>query len=1111
MSKTTVTLEKENVGKSAYAFSKLNNIVGWSVFAIATTVYLLTLERTASFWDCGEFIACSYKLQVPHPPGAPFFLLVGRMFSLLALGNVEMVAFWINVSSALCSGFTILFLFWSITRLGIRLYPNRPLESQLTEGQILTLMLGGTIGALAYTFSDSFWFSAVEAEVYAMSSFFTAFVFWAILKWELIEDASAANRWLILIAYMVGLSIGVHLLNLVVVPAMALIYYYKQVKNPNLIGVVASLALSLVIILFIMEGIIPGLPALAGNFEVTFVNSFGLPVGVGAITVIVLVIGSVVFGVAYTERKQMVTLNTVLLSLTFILIGYLSYGIIPIRANYNPPINENDPSDIIKFVSYLKREQYGDRPLLWGPTFNSQMVGKNEKGYVYRYDAQKKRYVVAAKKYSYTYDNEMFLPRLYSSSENHTELYMKILYGNREMPQDYIPTSGDNLKFMLNYQMGHMYWRYFLWNFVGREGDAEGSGVYAGLGNEKDLPHEKATSKARNSFLGLPLILGILGFIYMFARSRQTTFVTAMLFFMTGLALVIYLNSPPTEPRERDYIYVGSFYVFAMWIGFGAMALAQLFSFERNLIAQAFESLSSQKRNENAWHTIQKSSQWRGIVGSAIVGIGTVFLMAQQGWDDHNRSNRYHSIDSAKNLLNSCAPNAILFTGGDNDTFPLWYVQEVEGFRTDVRVCNLSLLGTDWYIQQMKRKAYESAPLPLSIPESEYLQGKNDQIAFVDAKTPLSVGLSAEKIAEMNQKGLNLATYIQLIKQGDPRMKASFAERGIEEITIIPSKKMVYEFNAKEIAKKMGLTNLGDTESATKMNEIEEKIMGIYQDALRNMPDSLKARYTKTLPDLPADKEAKVMELRTELDKYRRKPQITGTMEWNLPSNSLFKNDLAILDMIVTNNWERPIYFANTLGSTSYLGLKEYLQLEGLAFRLMPFKRAGEKEGFVNTKIMYENMTKKFHWRELNNANAFYEENYQRFAYGVRTSAYRLAFELLEEEDKEKAKQVANFIMDKIPDKAIPYDNASVHFVEIYFKVGEKKKAMDLAETLRKRFTNHLNYIQDKNIEFEVTAYSNLNSLLTLANYYKNNGEEKLAEACGKDYQRFRNQFMPTE
>ncbi|HEX8529592.1 MAG TPA: DUF2723 domain-containing protein, partial [Cytophagales bacterium] len=617
-------------------FRKINNLTGWGVFLIALLVYTLTVEPTASFWDCGEFIAASYKLQVPHPPGAPFFLMVNRLFSLLALGDVSKVAFWVNMSSVLCSAATVLFLFWTITLLARKTMNIKGFE--VTQGEAVRLMGAGVVGALAYTFSDSFWFSAVEAEVYAMSSFFTAIVFWAIFKWELIEDEAAANRWLILIAYLIGLSIGVHLLNLVALPAIGLVYYFKKYK-PTTWGVISALAISGGIILAIMLGVIPGLPSVAGSFEIFFVNSLGLPFGSGAAFFVLLLLGALIYGLYYSARKEKVTLNTALLALTVILIGYTTYTMVPVRSGFNPPINENDPSDILSFVSYLKREQYGDRPLLWGPSFTSELVDQKRGEPLYR--KGKDKYEVYDYKITNVYDpkGNMLLPRVFSRQDNHAQLYRQML-GLREGEK---PNMVDNLRFMFSHQLGHMYFRYFLWNFVGRQSDMEGAGVLMPTDAfQKDLAYDLKTNWGRNNFFMLPFLLGLVGFLFQYSRDRRGFWVVALLFVLTGIALVLYLNSPPVEPRERDYIYVGSYYAFAIWIGLGVLAVAELLG------------------------RFIKNPAPAGAVASVLCLV-VPGIMAQQGWDDHDRSNRYHSVDSAKNLLNSCAPNAILFTGGDND------------------------------------------------------------------------------------------------------------------------------------------------------------------------------------------------------------------------------------------------------------------------------------------------------------------------------------------------------------------------------------------------------------------------------------------------------------
>lgn len=705
-------------------FQKINNISGWAIFAISTIVYWLTVEPTASYWDCGEFIAVSYKLEVPHPPGAPLFLLIGRLFSFLALGNVEQVAYWINISSVLASGFTILFLFWSLTLLGRKIFKIE--KGQETLGQTILLMGGAAIGALACTFSDSFWFSAVEAEVYAMSAFFTAFVVWGILKWEVIEEESLANKWIILISYMVGLSIGVHLLNLVTIPALGLIYYFKK-YNPTRNGVIASLLVSGFIVVLINNIIIPGFPSVAGSLEIFFVNSIGLPFGSGIILFGLLLLGALVYGIYYSNVKEKVLLNTALLSLAFILIGYSSYTSLVIRSNYNPPIDENNPENIMSFVSYLKREQYGSRPLLHGQYFDAQI--KDQKLGAKVYIKGKDKYEVSDRKIEYIYDDKRttILPRAYSSDSKHVTLYRDYM----GLKENETPNFMDNLQFMFRYQIGHMYMRYFLWNFAGRESDIQHADWLAPWDALKDIPDEFANNKARNNFFLLPLLLGIVGMFFQYNKKQKDFYVLLLLFFLTGIALVLYLNSPPVEPRERDYIYAGSFYVFAMWIGIGAMAIGK-------------------------WLSEKMGDDVKGAaIGTAICLI-VPGIMAVEGWNDHNRSNRYFSVDSARNFLASCEPNAILFTGGDNDTFPLWYIQEVEGYRTDVRVIVLSYFNTDWYIDQMTRPAYESQPLPFSLEQKHYRQGgANDYLPFYEHPS-------------VKGAAINLNQYLKMIRDENP-------------------------------------------------------------------------------------------------------------------------------------------------------------------------------------------------------------------------------------------------------------------------------------------------------------------------------------------------------
>ena len=673
-------------------YQKINVITGWVAFLIALVTYCLTVEPTASFWDAGEFIACSYKLEVPHPPGAPFFLLTGRMFSLLAGGDVTQVAFWVNMLSVLSSAFFVLFIFWSITHLAKRVLKVKTGEETMAD--TIAIMGTGLVGALACTFSDSFWFSAVEAEVYGMSAFFTSFVFWAILKWENMSEEQDRARWLILIAYMMGLSIGVHLLNLVAIPVLGLIVYFKYNEKVTRKGIIYTMLISAAIVLIILEGVIPGLPSIAGKIEIFFVNGIGLPFGSGVIFFGILVIGGLTYGIHYSIKHNKYVLNTSLLALAFILIGYSSYSIAVIRSNYNPPIDENNPEEIISFVSYLKREQYGSRPLFKGPYYTAELIENKQGAPVYMRGEDK--YVIKDYKVEQEFDPQhtTILPRMYSSSPSHIRKYRQVT-GLKEGEK---PSWGDNFYYLIVHQLGHQYFRYFMWNFSGRESDVQGAGWIGITGAFDSLPEALENNKGRNVYFGLPLLLGLFGMFIQYKKDTKMFSATALLFFMTGIAIVLYLNTPPIEPRERDYIYAGSFYIFTIWVGFGVLFLYDL-----------LKNISRDKKIAAALATV--------------ISLTIPVLMAGENWDDHDRSDRYFSVDAAKNYLSSVAPIGIIYTGGDNDTFPLWYVQEVEGFRTDARVLVLSYYNTDWYIQQSARQAYESEPLPYGLDIDLYQQG----------------------------------------------------------------------------------------------------------------------------------------------------------------------------------------------------------------------------------------------------------------------------------------------------------------------------------------------------------------------------------------------------
>lgn len=695
-------------------YSKINNLTGWFCFLVATVSYILTLEPSVSFWDCGEFIASALRMQVVHQPGAPLFLMIQRFFSLFAAGDLTKIAYFMNVGSAVASGATILFLFWSITALAKKLV-LKPGE-ELTSSKLIAIMGSGVVGALAYTYTDSFWFSAVESEVYALSSLFTAIVFWGILKWEAHADEPRADRWLLFIAYIMGLSIGIHLLNLLTIPAMAFVYYFKKTPKPTNIGILKTFFVGILILAFVQYGIIQYVVSFGAYFDLFFVNTLGLGFGTGVLFFAILLIGGLVLGIRYSIKHQKKVLNLALLSTALIIFGYGSFAMIIIRAKANVNLNNSDPDNAFSFLGYLNREQYGDRPLLFGPNYNSQKVNLTEGKTLYRKGADK--YEVAGKKTDYEYDRVTPFPRMYSDDDRHVAYYKDMM----GFDDSHFPSLFDNIGFLFKYQIGNMYMRYFMWNFVGRQNDDQGQGsLYEGqwlsgikpidaimLGNQSHLPPSIVESNAYNRFFFLPLILGLIGAVWHFKRNQKDAGIVGLLFFFTGIAIVLYLNQKPLEPRERDYAYAGSFYAFAIWIGLGVLALQD-------------------------W-LFKKISPKNGAIAATVIGLLCApVIMAEQGWDDHDRSTKMVAHDIAVDYLQSCAPNAILFTYGDNDTYPLWYAQEVENIRPDIRLVNLSLFDTDWYINGMRRKQNESAPLPITMKESQYVQGVRDVMYYQDA------------------------------------------------------------------------------------------------------------------------------------------------------------------------------------------------------------------------------------------------------------------------------------------------------------------------------------------------------------------------------------------
>ena len=751
-------------------FKLVNNLMGLFVLIIAALTYLSTIEPTTSFWDCGEFIASSYKLEVGHPPGNPVFQIIARMFTLPA--GPEKAAMMVNAMSAMCSAFTIMFLFWTITHLGRRISEKKG-ESLSLAGSV-AIFGAGLTGALAYTFSDTFWFSAVEGEVYAMSSLFTAAVFWAMLKWEEEAGKPHANRWIVLIALLMGLSIGVHLLNLLAIPAIVFIYYYKnyQVSTKRSFYV---LLISAVILAIILYGIIPFLPKMASWFDLLFVNGMGLPFNSGAAFFMLMVLALSVWGLIFTYRRQNILWNTILLSFTMIVIGYSAFAMVIIRSSANTPTNENQPDNPFSLVRYLAREQYGKNPLIYGESYNSPYEVKTSKYYAKVGDRYKK--VDGPLEADYKPGSKMLFPRMWSPSPDHIKFYENYTEGRGKVvpgSDSKLPLFKDNLAYFFDYQINYMYVRYFMWNFAGRQNDLHGtvpgdplrgnwaSGIEfldkARIGDQSTGPDYIVNSKAKNHYYMLPLILGFIGLFYQLAKDKQNWWVTMLLFLLTGIAIVIYLNQPPYQARERDYAYAGSFYAFSIWIGLAVMAIND---FVKRWVPEKVSAIAV----------------------SAVCLIVPI-QMASENWDDHDRSNRYTARDIAYNYLNSTEKNAILVTHGDNDTFPLWYIQEVEGVRTDVRVVNTSLLGTDWYIDQMQYKTYESDPLPFSIPKHEYIYGTNDVVHIVDRLNKpiplkLVIDLISKPEAKISSEGGKLYSFFASRKLTIPVDKAAAIANGI--------------------------------------------------------------------------------------------------------------------------------------------------------------------------------------------------------------------------------------------------------------------------------------------------------------------------------------------
>ncbi|MEX0966577.1 MAG: DUF2723 domain-containing protein [Bacteroidia bacterium] len=1006
---------------SVKRFNLINNVTGWVVFAIAAFTYLATIEPTTSLWDTGEFISASYKLQVVHSPGAPFFLMLNRMFTLVAdiMGDKSLVPVMVNASSALASAFSILFLFWTITAIAWRLLAKDKI--QLSQGTLIAIMGAGIVGGLAYTWSDSFWFSAVEGEVYALSSFFTAIVFWLMLKWERRAYEKHSVRWLIFIAYLVGLAIGVHLLGLLVIPALAYIYYFRLYK-PSVKGIIITGLFGLVALGVIQIGVIQLIPTIASKVELVFVNSMGLPFWSGAVFFFVILTGALAYGLYYTRKKEMVALHNALIALTVVMIGYTSNVMVVIRSAANPPIDMGDPEDVFSFISYLKREQYGELPLVRGPWYNA---GVREYDYEDEYFKGDDEYVVVPDNKVIPQYNEADMtvfPRMWSPQQHHANFYKNWSQIQGDRKPNFIK---ENLHFFFTYQMGHMYWRYFAWNFIGRQNDIQGHGEFNNgnwisgiefmdkgrVGPQKDLPYNMKTDKGRNLYFFLPFILGLLGMAYHYSRDKHSFAVVLIFFVMTGIAIGVYLNMPPLQPRERDYAFVGSFYVFAIWIGLGVLFIADL---------------------------LRKRTGWApAALIASVLGILVPIQMVSQTWDDHDRSGRFTSRDYANNYLQSCAQDAVLFTNGDNDTYPVWFDQEVLGIRTDVRVINLSLLNTSWYVHQMRQDFNESKGLKLSFTPDQLRQGTRDYV--IHYENP-QLGIAKDRYVDLKQM-------IEFIADDNPK-------------TMVPvaSGKSIYYFPTKKVSVPVNKQKVIDN---------------------------------GTVPAELADK-------------------IVSSMQWDLGKNTLMKNDLVVLDLIATNDWERPIYFAITTGSDAYINMTDYFQLEGLTYRLVPIKNEqnyDQQTGRINTDLMYDNVMNKFQWGRLDEEELYVDNVLERQCVNLRNVFARLARALIVENKNERAIEVLDRSLEVLPERNVPYDVFMIPIVELYYTADAEEKGQEVAERLHFIYTDELNYLMaldpGKRQEAQEDIQRNLYGLRSLVRMAQDAGQTAFAERMQADLDRY--------
>ncbi|WP_276133165.1 DUF2723 domain-containing protein [Polluticoccus soli] len=985
-------------------YRKINNLVGWATFTIATSVYLATMEPTTSFWDCGEFISCAYKVEVGHSPGAPMFMLIQRLFAMMAGGNVENVAAFVNSWSAIASGLTILFLFWTITHFAKRLIANG--EDNPGSNDTSLIMGSGLVGALSYTFSDTFWFSAVEAEVYATSSLFTALVFWAILKWEHIADQKYADRWLVLIAYIIGISVGIHLLNLLAIPALAMVYYFRKHTASVRGGIIAFVA-GCVILGFVQFGVLQGIPTLASKFELLFVNSFGLPFDSGAWTFIVLLVAAMVLALRYFKKKAMYHAHVATLCLIFIIIGFSSYLTAIVRSRADVPVDMTNPDNALSLTSYIQREQFIQQPLLFGPDFTSQPNSTSEDGFQYARTEKdgKDHYEVVGTKLKYEYDpsDKRFFPRIWSGDGNHARFYRHYL----GLADGERPATADNFKFFFGYQFNWMWWRYFMWNYAGRQNDIEGqteakngnwmTGIkpfdkgVLGIGDIDKMSKGYRDNPARNQLYLLPFILGVLGLIYHFRRNKPDAIVTLVLFFFTGIAIAIYLNMSPLQPRERDYAFAGSTYGFAIWIGLGVLMVY-------DLLRKAVKGPA-------------------GIYVTVLLCLLAVpALMAKEEWNDHDRSKKTLARAIAWNTLNSCAPNAILFTYGDNDTYPLWYLQEVEGVRKDVRLINTSLLGIDWYIDQLNYRVNDADAVPMIWKKKDYLGDKGSYLRYY--KSP--------QIPQ--DKFFNLVDILKFTTSDNNSDKMNFGGPGLENY--YPTKNYFLPgLPTSELVSK-GLLKAGDT---------------------TNLVNEVKFTFTKDIA---------------------------------------YKPNLAMLNIIAAvaqEGWKRPIYFGDVISGDNFDGMGDYVQLEGIVFRLMPYRTnvpasAMQEIGSVNTDKSNDLFVNKYIWGNAQRNDVYFDSKSKLAFLAYRLSAGRTAAALTAQGRKQEAIALLDHVVKNISEESYYYDATTYYLAVGYYQAGAIEKGRQLAKKIAQNAEDDINYIMSLSDEKREDLEPDINQDLSIMN-----------------------------